>query len=186
MQVKLLLLFYSLLLVSALNQECSSDSTCPEGYNCISSYCKACDLSGAESSGRCNGLACSADSECASSTCYNGLCSFCDETKGNFCNKQYCSEKFFSVLDPALCLSNTCKDKVCQGCFLNQSPLCNGQTCTLNEDCATSTCINQKCAICSNIDEGMMCGGHECDYSSDCASNTCLNEICSTCGKEIG
>jgi hypothetical protein len=71
----------------------------------------------------CDGATCTANSDCATNTCYGGVCKMCDSSDVNLqCGDAACT----ADID---CASNTCLSGVCMTCG-NGNGFCDGVACT--------------------------------------------------------
>ena len=162
-------------------------SECIKGDQCSSD--QYCELKGAKEN-RCFarkiiGTECGGDAECTSSHCSNRICVQClsdsDCSSGQFCK-----------------LANPAADDY----QLCASPAANGAQCFVDEECASSHCINNICGECamdSQCATGEFCNterssGTRCDAkktngaicreSNECENGHCSDSTCGDCSSD--
>jgi hypothetical protein len=157
-------------------------ATCLKDGNCCSGKCAAATSGRHHMSGVCvaagnpNGEACSADSQCTSSHCVDGVC----------CNTA-CTGSCFTC-DGGTCAAKAAGEACDDGLFCTATDTCNGSgscqgsgsTCPLESQSEQCTVCNEASDSCSQF-EGLTCGlaiGQACELSFQCASNFCVDGVC--------
>ncbi|MEB2313028.1 MAG: hypothetical protein OZ921_01585 [Sorangiineae bacterium] len=163
-------------------------ATCNTDAQCIgSAYCRASDSSCQPDQS--NGKACTADSQCTSGHCADGVC--CDQACGGLC--QACTAALKGAGNDGVCGSvaaasdpkNQCPDDGATSCQRNG--MCNGAgACSLyanNTACGETTCSagTQKGYTCDGL------GTCKASSSSECSPYVCGAKACATsCADDAG
>jgi len=162
---------------------------CPSGSFCyLQQYCFSCndgvkngDETGVDCGGscpRCLGALCTANTQCASGFCVDGVCcsTACDTPcqACNIANKLgTCFNLPKGTPDPGIC---DAAGEACTGsgsCAPTNGLKMLGEACTTNAECFSGICVAGN--ICG-LSVGDTCGAHY-----PCSTKLCFNNVCTTC-----
>lgn len=161
-----------------LNSQCASGVCNCENYVGDSFACPPAPVPGVSgfcAAGKANSEQCSANSECASNHCANGICAPRDGygRTGDYCHhNNHCASGFCLCregYDGEFCKTFSSQLGPSAGVCIVPPGLLNGESCLLDNDCMSSHCANGKCAP----RDGTGLGGEYCHHDNHCASNSC-------------